>query len=186
MEENKPNTPSENPGSGMNNKKYLYIAVAAVAVLLVGYLATRNNSAPEGDVIEVPAEEILDSASSTVPDSAATSTAEKPVPAGSVKKPSVPLSATQKYLDALKIYKNTGYYFQFVECHGLPGTLTMKKGKKFMLDNRDAKTRKIAINGGQSFKISSYNFAIATAPSKPGTYYITCDGGGAAKIVVQQ
>lgn len=96
-----------------------------------------------------------------------------------------PLSATQKYLDALKTYKTVGYYFQFVDCHGLPGTLTMKKGKKFMLDNRDAKGRRIAISGGQSFKIGAYNFAIATAPSKAGTHYITCDGGGAATIVVQ-
>ena len=61
----------------------------------------------------------------------------------------------------------------------------MKKGKKFMLDNRDDRTRKIAIVGGQSFQISAYNFAIATAPSALGLHYITCDGGGAASILVQ-
>ncbi len=187
MEENNPSVQNQapNPSQAPDKKKYIYIAIAAVLILLVGYTVSRNLSSDEGDLAEVVPEEILDNTSSTVSASATTSAAEKAVPIVSTKKPSVPLSATQKYLDALKIYKNTGYYFQFVECHGLPGTLTMKKGKKFMLDNRDAKTRKIAISGGQSFKITAYNFAIATAPSKAGTYYITCDGGGAAKIVVQ-
>lgn len=96
------------------------------------------------------------------------------------------LSATQAYLDAVKIYKNVGYYFQFVDCHGLPGSLTLKAGKKFMLDNRDGVAHKIVVQGGQSFNIASYGFAIATAPSTVGTHYITCDGGGAASILVQK
>lgn len=96
------------------------------------------------------------------------------------------MPATQRYLDAIKIYKTSNYYFQFVECHGRPGSQTLKAGVKFMLDNRDAKTHKIAVVGGQSFTIGAYNFAIATAPSKIGTHYITCDGGGAAKIEVQK
>lgn len=100
-------------------------------------------------------------------------------------KTAVPVVATQKYLDALKIYKTSGYYFQFLDCHGAPGSLVLKKGKKFMLDNRDNQTRKIAIVGGQSFTISAYNFAIATAPATLGLHYITCGGGGAATISVQ-
>lgn len=55
-----------------------------------------------------------------------------------------------------------------------------------MLDNRDNATRKIAVQGGQTFQVKAYDFAIATAPSTLGTHYITCDGGGAASIVVQQ
>lgn len=97
-----------------------------------------------------------------------------------------PLSATQRYLDAIKVYKSVGYYFQFVSCQGLPGSLTLKAGKKFMLDNRDAVTHKIAVQGGQSFQVGAYNFAIATAPYTIGTHYITCDGGGAASILVQK
>ncbi len=106
-----------------------------------------------------------------------------------IKKPSgtaAPLSATKAYLDALKIYKTTGYYFQFVNCHGSPGSFTLKAGKKFMLDNRDGVAHKIKVQGGQSFNISAYGFAIATAPSTVGDHYIDCDGGGAAKIVVQK
>lgn len=119
-------------------------------------------------------------ATSTATSSAVTAPKKSSTPATS------PLSATQRYLDAIRIYKSVGYYFQFVSCHGSPGSLTLKKGKKFMLDNRDNVTRKIAIQGGQSFQIGPYNFAIATAPSTLGTHYITCDGGGAASILVQQ
>lgn len=97
-----------------------------------------------------------------------------------------PLSATKSYLDALKIYKTTGYYFQFVDCHGSPGSFTLKVGKKFMLDNRDAVAHRFKIQGGQSFSIGAYGFAIATAPSTVGDHYIDCDGGGAAKITVQK
>ena len=106
--------------------------------------------------------------------------------AGGKKPAKAPLSATQAYLDAIKIYKTSGYYFQFVDCHAFRGSITLKAGKKFMLDNRDAKAHKLAIQGGQSFNIGSYGFAVATAPSAVGTHYITCDGGGAASITVQK
>ncbi len=187
MEENKAPNNSQSPITEEISKKYIYIGIAGIVVLLALFLIFRNRGIedmPEGVYApERPAEQItLPSASFTAPTSSAT---VKP-PVSPVIKTPTPLSATQKYLDAIRIYKNPGYYFQFVECHGAPGTLTMKKGKKFMLDNRDNKTRRIAIQGGQSFKIGAYNFAIATAPSKIGTYYITCDGGGAATILVQQ
>ncbi len=54
-----------------------------------------------------------------------------------------------------------------------------------MLDNRDNVSRKIAVQGGQTFQVKAYDFAIATAPSTIGTHYITCDGGWAAVISVQ-
>jgi len=62
----------------------------------------------------------------------------------------------------------------------------MKTGTKFMLDNRDSVARTIAIEGGQSYSLSAYGFKIATAPAKEGTYYITCNKGGAASITVQK
>lgn len=182
MEENKtPNTPP-NPITEDKQKKYIYIAIAGAIVLLVLFLIFRNKGNTGEDQLDTglpPQDAVTNSATSTP---SSTIPTKNPTP---VKTSPTPLSATQKYLDAIRIYKNTGYYFQFVDCHGLPGTLTMKKGKKFMLDNRDATSRRIAISGGQSFKITAYNFAIATAPTKAGTHYITCDGGGAATIVVQ-
>lgn len=183
MEEN--NTPSNtpNPITEDKQKKYIYIAIAGAVVLLVLFLIFRNKgNTDENQVdINVPGQDTIITPATSTP--TPSSTVKTPPPP--VKTNPTPLSATQKYLDAIRIYKNPGYYFQFVECHGLPGTLTMKKGKKFMLDNRDAKSRKIAISGGQSFKIGAYGFAIATAPAKAGTHYITCDGGGAATILVQ-
>lgn len=179
-------------------KKYKYAALAGVLVVVALVIALSRggnddeNIGSEVDLAPPPGEELLTEIENKVAASASSTTSSasvaptvvvrKPV---SVKTPTAPLSATQRYLDAIKIYKTSGYYFQFVECHGLPGSLTLKKGKKFMLDNRDGKARRIAIKGGQSFTIGAYNFAIATAPSKPGTYYITCDGGGAASILVQ-
>jgi hypothetical protein len=180
MEENNSSTPGSAPND--KQKKYIYLAIAGVVILLVLYFVFRNKEKTSEDQLDVgvPTQDITsDSATSTA---SSTAVAKNVTP---VKTSPTPLSATQKYLDAIRIYKNPGYYFQFVDCHGLPGTLTMKKGKKFMLDNRDAKSRRIAISGGQSFKIGPYNFAIATAPTQPGTHYITCDGGGAATIVVQ-
>lgn len=165
-------------------RKYIHGALGVVLlVLLLVVVISRGDSEnkdSEADLADPVLEEVVsgtDTATST-----ATTTKKTTVP---VKTPPAPLSATQRYLDAIRIYKNVGYYFQFVDCHGLPGSLTLKKGKKFMLDNRDNKSRKIAIVGGQSFTIGAYNFAIATAPSKAGTHYITCDGGGAASILVQ-
>ncbi|MBI2037659.1 MAG: hypothetical protein HYT15_01850 [Candidatus Magasanikbacteria bacterium] len=167
-------------------KKYIYggLAVLLFIIVLAFALKDKNGSEDQVNPDDLPAQEDLTLTESTTSTTSTTSATKKP--ATPVKTPLAPLSATQRYLDAIKIYKTSGYYFQFVDCHGLPGSLTLKKGKKFMLDNRDAKSRKIAIQGGQSFTIGAYNFAIATAPTKPGVHYITCDGGGAASILVQQ
>lgn len=151
-------------------KKLLYIAGGVILLGVIAYSVSVNlkksNQSGTGEVT-----------STTLPKSA---------PAGSVKSSKAPLSATKAYLDALKIYKTTGYYFQFVDCHGSPGSFTLKVGKKFMLDNRDGVAHKFRIQGGQSFNIGAYGFAIATAPSTVGDHYIDCDGGGAAKIIVQK
>ena len=153
-------------------KKLLYIAGGVILLGIIAYSVYVN---------------LKKSDSQPVPEDVASTTLPKSAPAASKKpSPAVSLPATKAYLDAIKVYKNVGYYFQFVDCHGAPGTLTLKKGTKFMLDNRDESAHKIAITGGQSFNIKAYGFAIATAPSTLGTHYITCDGGGAASILVQQ
>lgn len=158
------------------SKKYTYLAAGLAVILLavISYFVfwKKPNTGPV-----VPAKNL--STSTAVTPSAT------PAPKKSSAPTAAPLTATQKYLDAIRIYKSVGYYFQFVNCHGAPGSLTLKKGKKFMLDNRDNITRKIAVQGGQTFQVGPYNFAIATAPATAGTHYITCDGGGAAAIVVQ-
>ncbi len=156
-------------------KKYIYGVLAVVLLLVVLYFvfSKMGGQSDTNDGI------------ATFPTSTAVTSSTMVVPKKSSSQANAPLSATQKYLDAIRVYKNVGYYFQFVECHGAPGTLTLKKGKKFMLDNRDAKAHKLAVQGGQTFQVKAYDFAIATAPSTVGIHYITCDGGGAASITVQ-
>ncbi|TSC85084.1 MAG: hypothetical protein G01um101413_468 [Parcubacteria group bacterium Gr01-1014_13] len=156
-------------------RKFLYIIGGVILLGVIAYSVYVNLKL---NYPSFPAS--TDSSTNTLPESGA-ATSKKPAAATNVSLP-----ATKSYLDAIKIYKNTGYYFQFVSCHGSPGTLTLKKGTKFMLDNRDPRAHKIAITGGQSFNIKAYGFAIATAPSTLGTHYITCDGGGAATITVQK
>ena len=160
----------------MQNKKFVYIGAGVVLLAVILYFVFgKKDSQPN------PAFPTANDVSST--SFAATSSATTQKKSSSQTNP--PLSATQRYLDAIRVYKNVGYYFQFVDCHGSPGTLTLKKGKKFMLDNRDGEAHKIAVQGGQTFQVKAYDFAIATAPSTVGIHYITCDGGGAASITVQ-
>ena len=103
--------------------------------------------------------------------------------------PKPPVSAktqAQLYTDAVKMYQ---YRLQFLQCHGtIPtalnnGTLVIKKGVKFMLDNRDATAHTFAF-AGQSVRVGGYNFAIVSVPTA-GLYPLTCDGGGAASLNVQ-
>lgn len=109
-----------------------------------------------------------------------------PQPKAMPQPPSSPApSAEEAYQEALRVYGDSGYLFQFTGCRAVPGTLTIKSGAEFMLDNRDAVLRTIAVAGSQSFSVGAFGFVIAEAPATPGTHYLTCDGGGAASILVQ-
>jgi hypothetical protein len=90
------------------------------------------------------------------------------------------------YTEALTTYGTlgTGYHYQFVNCQGTPAKLTLKKGTKFLLDNRDDASHKFTV-GSQNYSLGKYGFAVVTA-RELGTYNILCDGGGAASIFVQQ
>jgi hypothetical protein len=85
------------------------------------------------------------------------------------------------YDEAIELYGD--YRFQFVDCHGTPGSINMAAGSTFLLDNRDAEAHTIKV-GSTSYSVAAYGFRVAKAP-KAGTYNITCDGGGAATLKVQ-
>lgn len=93
---------------------------------------------------------------------------------------------TLTYADAVKKFREAGYLFQFLNCKSTPGSLIMKVGKEFMIDNRDGVKRKIGIFSLSSYDVDPYSFIIIKAPQTPGQYYLTCDGGGAGSISVQQ
>lgn len=104
----------------------------------------------------------------------------RPTPSGApVKEPASRLGQT--YEAALKAF--VGFRFQFANCSGTPGSFTVKQGSKFMLDNRDNEAHVFAV-GTQSYEVGPYGFAVASA-SKAGRYQITCDGGGAAEVLIQ-
>ena len=86
------------------------------------------------------------------------------------------------YDQAIELYGT--YRIQFVSCHGTPGSLSVRHGVTFMLDNRDAKAHTIKV-GTTAYSVGAYGFRVAAAPAKAGTYNITCDGGGAATLNVE-
>jgi len=88
---------------------------------------------------------------------------------------------TEDYGEAVTTHD---YRFQFVNCSGNPGSLTMKLGTKFMIDNRDNASHQIAI-GTNIYKLEAYDFAIVNI-QKVGDFIITCDGGGAAHALIQK
>ncbi|HSR89529.1 MAG TPA: hypothetical protein VLK22_04030 [Candidatus Udaeobacter sp.] len=161
----------------IEKKKILYI-IGGVILLGVIIYAVFVNLKKSGNDQNIPA--------NSEPVSSGEPTGN--TPGGTASKPASGTSkpAARSYLDALKIYRTSGYYFQFSGCSGKPGSLTLKKGVEFMLDNRDGVNHKIVVEGGQTFSIGAYGFAIATAPSAIGTHHITCDGGGSASILVQK
>lgn len=90
---------------------------------------------------------------------------------------------TKNYMATLKIYGENGYRFQFSNCSGNPGSLNIKRGAKFMIDNRDGESHKIVI-GTKIYQLAGYDFALVSI-QKAGSYIITCDGGGSAHVGVQ-
>ncbi len=108
-----------------------------------------------------------------------TPTVKTAPPTIAVKSVTTPLNYTQ----ALNLYRGAGAYFQLVKCNGNPGMISLKKGVKFMVDNRDRVTHRIGL-GKSVFTIKPYGFLILTA-SYPGTSPLTCDGGGAAQLNVE-
>lgn len=96
-------------------------------------------------------------------------------------------AVTLQYEAAVKIYKSSGYYLQFPNCHSaVPSSiLTLKSGVKFMLDNHDSESHQFGYNSN-TYKIPAYGFVVATAPVTAGHYFLTCDGGGVAELNVQR
>lgn len=90
---------------------------------------------------------------------------------------------TKNYTAAINLYGTSGARFQFINCSGNPGTMTIKRGGKFMIDNRDDARHTITL-AGQTYTLNAYDFATIQV-QKAGDYNITCDGGGAARISVE-
>lgn len=174
------------------NKIIALVAIGAVVIVFIIFAVTCKKSAdttPAGDnnSTENQAEDSLDSASATTTDLTASTTPTTSVKTAVTTKKTVSVKApgavTQSYADALKTYSASGYRMQFVNCKASPGSLIIKKGKTFMLDNRDNKSHKIKV-GSVTYTVGAYGYAIATARTLD-VNYVLCDGAGAAKITVE-
>ena len=161
----------------MNNKTLAGIVAGVIVVVAVGaYALSRKHQQPGSS--QAPSNQQLTAAqiASTTPVSATPTTT--PPANKSVS------SNTKAYDNAIEIYGTSGYRFQFSQCHGTPGKLAIKKGSKFMLDNRDSQAHTIVVKS-QTFHVPALGFAIVTARDL-GTYNIICDGGGAAQLTVEE
>ncbi len=150
-------------------KKYApYVLVGvAIGILLYALVARPDTQAPE---MQPPAPAPSEEAEPAAQAPDAVVGGETEAASGNYPKKGLP-------------YIESGYRFQFDDCHGNPGTLTVKRGKYFLLDNRDDKAAKIGI-AGQTYNIAPYSAAVA-AVWKVGEHQITCNGGGAAKLNVE-
>lgn len=154
--------------------RFLLALVVLAGIIVLGYLLwekSHQEEVPVVPVVETPAEE--EPTEEEPAGGSGGGGAAAPAPSGG------PLTFDEAY----QTYAASGFRFEFASCRGRPGSISMKKGTKFMLDNRDNAAHKFVV-GSKTYNIGAYGFAIATA-SDVGTYNITCDGGGAAQLVVQ-
>ncbi|MBI5729310.1 MAG: hypothetical protein HY983_03680 [Candidatus Magasanikbacteria bacterium] len=168
------------------NKKFLGLGLTA-ALLLIG-----AGCRPGG----APTEKVPDAAKpyNTAPITAETKPPATPATIAPVKKgtttevtapaaaPNQSAAATLPYSQAVATY-GQGARFQFVNCHAVPGSLTMKKGDKLMLDNRDATKHRVTV-GAKAYTLGAYSYLVVTA-DPTGQHAITCDGGGVGVVNVQ-
>ncbi|HYE22381.1 MAG TPA: hypothetical protein VD998_02205 [Verrucomicrobiae bacterium] len=160
-------------------RKPVVVISIALIVLLVGviaYVSTRNTEQTLSNTVpdEVARNNYTQEGVDETPDEPAQSTSE-------------PRSTSRlTYTEALKIYGQSGNNFRFqftTGCAGSPSKLVMKKGTKFMIDNRDTVAHTIVV-GSQSYRLQKYGFIIATARDI-GDYAIKCDGINRSQILVQ-
>lgn len=158
-----------------NTKKALWV-LGAVLVIAVVYALVMDKPKSDDQTNTNNGSQEQNAQGEEQPGTDETPEAVAPTPA--------PAPARLSYTDALKIYGVNGYRFQFSDnCLGLPGRLVIKKGSKFMLDNRDDVAHTIKFKS-QTVRLSKYGFAIVTA-SETGDLDIMCDGVNRAELLVQ-
>jgi|GEM_PF-1919487 len=165
------------------DKQTLAPLLAGTAIVLVLFVivsalgpkrpdSASGTAAQNGDVIAPPV---------SVPESVPEPEPEPEKISRPPVKTTTPTDAIDTYEEAIEAY--AGLRFQFTACRGTPGSLTVKNGSTFLLDNRDASGHTIVV-GTKSYWLGAYGWKIVTA-SEEGTLNITCDGGGSASINVQ-
>lgn len=155
-----------------NNKIILGAVIVLAVGIMVWALLPKKYDPSYGTPGTAPSAEDKTSVSTS------TTTAPKLTP----KKPAAvkPLG----YGELVKKYE--GYRFQFsVNCSQVtPSSFVLKKGEKFMIDNRDDKKHTFGF-GGQKFSVGAFGYVIVTA-QLAGDQYVLCDGVQRARVNVQK
>jgi hypothetical protein len=158
-----------------NQKIYWGIASAVVVALLIliSYWLTHRTTTPEGTEADETNTEVTSSTETMV---TSTTSTVKIIP--KTVKTTPPLA----YGEMVKKYQ--GYIFQFDrDCTWVtPTSMVMKKGVKFVIDNRENKTH-IFTFANNKYTLKAYNYVIVTA-APVGTNYISCDGAHRAVVKV--
>lgn len=166
----------------MSNKTtYLLILVGLAVLVIFGYTLTRAPAADVSPAAEEPPATAEEPQTETTTTEARAEEKSAVVPA--LKRAiTYKAPAATSYADVVKQYGD--YRFQFSSnCRVVsPNGLVMKKGKKFMLDNKDDKTHIFTV-GAQKYTVKAYGYAIATA-SVLGKQYVLCDGIQTASLNV--
>lgn len=169
--------------SQLSREEKMIIGVIAVAVLGVTLWVYKNGNlnstkaSPDDEHFPTSTtEQTATTTPTTTPAKTPAAAAKKPVT--TTKTPSV--KAGENYADVLKTYAN--WRFQFVNCQSTPSTFLIKKGSKFMLDNRDAKSHTYKV-GTAAYNLGAYGWVLATANTL-GNLDVTCDGINRALLKV--
>jgi len=162
------------------------IAIAIFALFALSYRQPASDEQLSGQEASDSADDQAISSDDNLTNASSTQTTSVKIKTPAVKTiiKSSPGAVTQSYADALKTYSASGYRFQIVNCQMTPGSLVVKKGSTFMIDNRDNASHKVAV-GSTNYSVGAYGFVIATAKVL-GVNYIRCDNRGSAKITVEQ
>ena len=155
---------------GKTNWQYIFI-VAAVAVVFGGIIMWKTNSAesyPIAPVVQNQQEAATNGQQNTAINPAVT--------------------ANLSYDNAIKLYGS--YRLQFdANCLVTPNSISLKKGRALMLDNRYEKARSVYLDDTR-YDLAGYGFKIITltTPEKlPHTISVDCGTGkNNGSIILQQ
>lgn len=165
-------------------KKSIIVALAGLTILVGAGCKNQPQTSPS------------DATQNSAPTASSTPSVVTSTPPAGTAVPAAPIrgarsskgpagTAARSYIDSLNHYRSLGAYLQLLSCHGNPGRISMKRQVQFMVDNQDVQAHVVGV-GSISYRLAARGFAIVSAPDKAGEYYVTCDGGGAALLSVQQ
>ncbi len=163
--------------------KNVLLGAAALIVVLAGYVAWHRlitTVAPVESTKNTITTSTLDIKNNDIPSPAVSSTEKM---SDTVQPPKTAFTP-KNYGEALNYYRSLGAYFQLVKCSSTPGMISLKKGVKFMVDNRDAVAHKIGL-GKTIYTVRPYGYLVLVAPGTD-SVPLTCDGGGSAMLNVEK